>query len=111
MLLPVAYLAVTLYAHRPTAALIAVLAYGVLVGLALVDVLGGRKAKDYARAAVLREFFSQLHGELFADDEHVRITLFCQSPSSREHIVPWYRYTASTEDLITEAQKSQARYR
>jgi hypothetical protein len=111
MLLPVIYLGVSLYVYRPTAVLISALVYLVLLGLSLIDVLWGRKAKDYAQAAVLRELFSQIHGELFADDEYIRITLFRPSPSDREYIVPWYRYTANTEDPISEAQKSLAKYR
>jgi len=91
--------------------LVALGAYLLFVGGALIDILKGRKARDYAEAAVLREFFSQLHGELFPEEENVRVTLFCQAPEDDNYIVPLYRYTAGTEDLLTEARKSQARFR
>jgi hypothetical protein len=108
---PVIYLLVRLYPYEPLATSIALVAYLILAGVALIDILKGRKARDYAQAAVLREFFAQLHGELFPDEERVRITLFCRAPDNEDFIVAWYRYTADAKDLIAEARKSQARFR
>ena len=110
MLVPVLYLVMRVYPHDRLAALIAGATYGLLAVIALIDVLKGRKARDFAEAAVLHEFFAQLHGELFPDEEKVRITLFCHASYTKDIIVPWYRYTPSAEDLIREARKSQARY-
>jgi hypothetical protein len=105
------YVVAELYRIRAS---VAVFAAGVFLGtamLAFLETVRGRKSRDHIQAEVLRSFFSQVHGELFPEDQQLRITLFRRCPYSSEYIVPWFRYTPGGGDLINEAKKSRAKYR
>ncbi len=104
------FLLATFRSH-PRIAIPAAFVYTFLIFLIGFDLIVGRRNSEYARSAVLREFFEQLGNEVFCDVKKYRITIFRQSPFNAEYIVPWYRYTKGDNDIITPALKSHAKYR
>lgn len=107
------YLVATMYLRftHPRPALIAGAIYAFLVIVDGVDMVRGRKARDYAKAEILKTIFSRMNDEVYAGDVDTRFTLFLQSPLSSDYIVPWYRYRKGDEDLIVAANSSRAFYR
>ena len=111
MILITACSVVSLYPHRPKLAVTIGAIYLFLLAIDVIDLVGGRKAKDYAQAEVLREVFAQINRDLFNDNDKTRFTLFRLSPFHRDYIVPWYRYTQGVRDVIAEASRSKAFYK
>lgn len=104
------FLFVTFTSH-PALAICAALVYSFVNVLILSDIIKGRRSRDYAQAAVLREFFSYLGREVLSEASSYRITVFRQSPFDTRYIVPWYRYSKNDGDLVASALHSRAKYR
>lgn len=104
-------LLLAMYRPHPNLAAATAIPYTLLILLVAVDIIRGRRKRDYAHSAVLREFFEQLGRDVFGDGKGYRVTIFKQSPSNRDYIVPWYRYRKGDVDVIESALNSRAKYR
>ena len=76
-----------------------------------VQVWDSRQERDHVQAGVLRSLFLQMHHHVFNDDPRVRFTYFIRSPLNPGVIVPWYRYSPGTTDVIVAALQSRAQYK